>query len=106
MRQNLWKAIVACAIAISCLGLFGCGSSVDGTYTSTSGTMILELRSAGKAAFTMMGETKNCGYTVNGKNVHLTCGGDQLDFHIMDDGSLTSTSAFAAATFGVLKKSK
>jgi hypothetical protein len=68
--------------------------------------MLLELRSGGKASFTMMGETQECTYTVNGNNIHLTCGKDETDFRIMDDGSLTSSSPFIGATFGVLKKTK
>lgn len=54
----------------------------------------------------MMGETQDCTYTVKGKNIHLTCGKNETDFQIMDDGSLNSTSPFIGTTFGALKKSK
>ena len=97
----LWLAVCTAAVVLACGR-----SKVEGTYSSTSGTMILELRSGGKASFTMMGETNDCTYTVKGKNIHLTCGNNETDFHIMDDGSLTSNSPFVGATFGVLRKTK
>jgi hypothetical protein len=107
MQRNQWKAIAVAAVTALGPVTAAFGSGVTGTYSSTSGTMLLELESGGKASFTMMGETKDCAYTVNGKIIQLTCGGgDDFGFRIMGDGSLTSTSQFAAATFGVLKKSK
>ncbi len=99
------KFVLALAIGTA-LALIACGSSVQGTYTNTTGTLTLELRSGGKASFLMMGETQDCTYTVKGKDIHLTCGRNETDFHILDDGSLNSTSPFVGATFGVLKKSK
>lgn len=103
MNSPTWKrAAVFSVVLSSLLVLLGCGSSVQGTYTSTSGTVILELHSGGEASFTMMGQTQDCTYTVKGKNVHLTCGKHELNFNIMDDGSLNTNSEFV----GVLKKSK
>jgi hypothetical protein len=102
LKRAAILAVVLCAFLVA----GGCGPRVEGTYTSNSGTMILELRSGGKASFTMMGETNDCTYTVSGKNIHLTCGKNETDFRIMDDGSLSSSSPFIGATFGVLKKSK
>jgi hypothetical protein len=107
MNHSTWRRSAAfSAVLCALLLVFGCGSSVEGTYTSNSGTMILELRSGGKASFTMMGETNDCTYRVSGKNIHLTCGKNETDFQILDDGSLSSKSPFIGATFGVLKKSK
>jgi hypothetical protein len=101
-RRVVFSAVVCVVLAIVACG----GSGIKGTYSSTSGTMLLELRSGGKASFTMMGETQDCTYTVSGKNIHLTCGKNETDFRIMDDGSLTSKSPFVGATFGVLRKTK
>ena len=101
-RRTAVFSVVFCTLLV----VFGCGPSIKGTYSSTSGTMTLELRSGGKASFTMMGETQECTYTVSGKNIHLTCGKNETDFNIMDDGSLTSKSPFIGATFGALRKTK
>jgi hypothetical protein len=103
MNNPTWRrTAVLSAVLCILLVVIGCGRSVEGTYSSASGTMILELRSGGKAAFTMMGETQACTYKVNGKTIHLICGKDELNFHIMDDGSLNTNSELV----GVLKKSK
>jgi hypothetical protein len=104
MKLNRWKGmIVAAAAALSFIAL-GCGSGLQGTYSSTNGgTMVLELRSGGKAAFTAMGETKDCTYTVGGKDVHLICDNHAIDFHVMDDGSLNSVYT---AAWGTLRKTK
>lgn len=103
MHNPTWRRVAVFSVVLcALLVVLGCGPSVKGTYTSTSGTMTLELRSGGEAAFTMMGQTQACTYKVSGKNIHLTCGKDETDFRIMDDGSLSSSSPF----YGVLKKSK
>lgn len=106
MRKNPSTTIIVVALAAVSFLMVGCRSGIKGTYSSTSGTMILELRSGGKASFTMMGATRDCTYKVDGKDIPLTCGNNTLNFHVMDDGSLTSKSPFLGATFGVLKKTK
>ena len=107
MKLNRWKGTMVLAAAALSFVTGGCGGSgLAGTYSSTSGTMLVELRSGGKAAFTMMGGTEDCTYTTSGQNLHLTCGNDGVDFRIMDDGSLTSATPFVAATYGVLRKTK
>ncbi len=81
-----------------------CGSNMEGTYTQTAGAPIaLDLRSGGKAAFTLMGETFPCTYKVKGEKLLLDCTpkGEKIDFTIHDDGSLTG-----GPLMGVLKKSK
>lgn len=90
--------MVLCTLLV----VIGCGRSVQGTYTSTSGTVILELRSGGEASLSMMGETHSCTYKVSDKTVHLACGPDKMDLRIMDDGSLNTNSML----IGVLRKSK
>ncbi len=69
----------------------GCGSSVQGTYSDPNGAFTLELKSGGNAAFTFMGQTAQCTYTVDGNKLMLDCKGDpgKVTFTIHDDGSLT-----------------
>ncbi|MEY2606819.1 MAG: hypothetical protein QOH31_4652 [Verrucomicrobiota bacterium] len=79
-------------------------SKIEGTYSqSGSGTVALDLKSGGKATFTMMGDDYPCIYKVNGDKVSVDCSpkGEKIDFTIHDDGSLTGPSFI-----GVLKKSK
>jgi hypothetical protein len=80
-----------------------CGSKTEGTYTNTGGMVTLDLKSGGKANFTMMGETIPCKYTVKGDKVALDCTpkGDKVDFMIHDDGSLTGPGFI-----GSMKQSK
>ena len=75
-----------------------CGSKTEGTYTNTGGMVILDLKSGGKANFTMMGETMACSYKVSGDKVLLDCTpkGEKVDFMIHDDGSLTGPSFIGA----------
>jgi hypothetical protein len=69
----------------------GCKSSMTGTYSDTMGSVILELRSGGKANFTFMGDVQDCTYDTGGKQLTLTCKGEASPtvFSIHDDGSLT-----------------
>jgi len=79
-------------------------SKIEGTYSqSGSGTVALDIKSGGKATFTMMGDDYACTYKVNGDKVSLDCSpkGEKVDFTIHDDGSLTGPSFI-----GVLKKTK
>jgi hypothetical protein len=78
-------AVIAVVVVIG-----GCGSKVEGTYSN--GSMVtLDLKSGGKAMFTMMGETIPCTYKVKDNKVQLDCTpkGEKVDFMIHDDGSLT-----------------
>ena len=87
------------------LGLCGlvaaCGSKLNGTYTNASGIVMLELKSGGKATMGVGGETKDCTYSEDGKQIHLTCAGDRIALRVNDDGSL-----WAPGFVGVMKKSK
>ena len=79
----------------------GCGSKMEGTYSN--GSMVtLDLKSGGKAMFTMMGETIPCTYKVKDNKVQLDCTpkGEKVDFMIHDDGSLTGPGFI-----GAMKKS-
>jgi phosphohistidine swiveling domain-containing protein len=93
--------IAAMMLAVPTIG--GCGSKTEGTYTNTGGMVTLDLKSGGKATFTMMGESIPCAYKVSGDKVNLDCTpkGEKVDFMIHDDGSLTGPSFI-----GSMKKSK
>ena len=80
-------------IAVSgiCLLLPGCKSSITGTYSDTMGSVILELKSGGKANFTFMGNVQDCSYKSSRKQLTLTCEGEATPavFTIHDDESLS-----------------
>jgi hypothetical protein len=107
MKNSLFPRVaLIAALALLASGLVSCGSKskLEGTYTqSGGGTVALDLKSGGKAQFTMMGESMACTYQVNGDKLMLDCSpkGEKVDFTIHDDGSLTGPSFI-----GVLKKGK
>jgi hypothetical protein len=70
----------------------GCGKSVEGTYTDSSGMMTVEFDSGGKSKFTAAGMEVDGTYTVSGNTVTVTttAGGNATrTLTINDDGSLT-----------------
>jgi hypothetical protein len=70
----------------------GCtGSNTEGTYTSTAGNVVLDLKSGGKATFTLMGESMPCTYKVKDEKLMLDCTpkGEKVDFVIHGDGSIS-----------------
>src|SRR5438046_5447936 len=82
------------SLALLLFGVVSCGSKskLEGTYSqSGGGTVALDLKSGGKAQFTMMGESVACTYQVNGDKLMLECPpkGEKVDFTINDDGSRT-----------------
>ncbi len=91
MKTLISPQIVVVAAVIAVVATIGgCGSKVEGTYSN--GSMVtLDLKSGGKAMFTMMGETIPCTYKVKDNKVQLDCTpkGEKADFLIHDDGSLT-----------------
>ena len=97
-RLTLFAALIVFTPVIG-----SCGSKVEGTYTNTGGMVTLDLKSGGKATFTMMGESMPCKYTVKGDKIALDCTpkGDKVDFMMHDDGSLTGPGFI-----GSMKKSK
>ena len=69
-----------------------CHSGPTGTYTDTSGSVIMELKGGGSANFTFMGQVQDCSYTTSSQQLTLTCKGDSTGptvFTIHDDGTLT-----------------
>ena len=107
MKSLILRRVARVAIVVSVsLAIGGCGSKMEGTYTSTAGGMItLDLRSGGKASFNLMGENYPCSYKVKGQTLALDCSpkGQKIDFTIHDDGSLSGPSG---SFVGVLQKSK
>lgn len=79
------------------------GSSVEGTYASNMGNVVLDLKSGGKAMFTLMGESMPCKYNVKDEKLVLDCTpqGEKVDFVIHGDGSLSGPGFI-----GNMKKSK
>ena len=69
----------------------GCNSGPRGVYSDAMGSVILELRSGGKANFTWMGDVEDCSYDTAEKQLTLKCKGNlgTVAFAIHDDGSLT-----------------
>lgn len=69
----------------------GCNSGPRGVYSDAMGSVILELKSGGKANFTFMGDVQDCTYEGTGKQLTLSCKGEAgtTVFNIHDDGSLT-----------------
>jgi hypothetical protein len=78
-------------VALTIVGLCGCGSGLRGTYSDQSGAFVLDLQSGGKASFTIPGDAVSCKYNVKGDNLTLDCPGDagKLVFTIHGDGSMT-----------------
>ena len=78
---------VSSLLAIACGG----GNSVEGTYADANGAMMVELRSGGKAAFTMMNQVADCTYTSTDKEIMLNCptGAGEITLTRHDDGSLS-----------------
>jgi hypothetical protein len=95
------------ALPLPCLSLLlfltaACGAGgLEGTYSTSAGNVVLELRSGGKANFTIMGETQACTWKADDSKVLLTCKGDSVNFVRHDDGSLSGPGFV-----GQMKRSK
>ena len=79
------------------------GLNMEGTYISNMGNVVLDLKSGGKAMFTLMGESMPCKYNVKEDKLVLDCTpqGEKVDFVIHGDGSLSGPGFI-----GNMKKSK
>ena len=93
MHKSMVAASGLVVVALSSLLTVACGggSSVEGTYADANGAFMLELRSGGKGAFTMMNQPVDCTYTSTDKEVALNCpsGPGELKLARHDDGSLS-----------------
>jgi hypothetical protein len=83
------KFIRTTTVSFCACAMAACGSGLDGTYTSATGLVTLDLRSGGKASLTMMGGNADCTYGVDGKKLNLSCNGEKTLWNIHDDGSIT-----------------
>ena len=83
----------------------GCNSGPRGVYSDANGTVILELRSGGKANITFMGDVQDCSFKSAGKELTLSCKGEagSTVFAIHDDGSLSGP---AGSFMPLLRKQK
>lgn len=88
---TLQKRILFSIVAVTLLAGGMCnGSGVVGTYSNANGMITLDLKSGGAASMTFMGESKNCTYKVEGKEVKLDCKeGEEMVFTVHEDGSMT-----------------
>ena len=74
------------------VGLISCGKSsgVEGsTYEGNSGSLQIQFKSGGKASVALGPVGGDCTYSQKDKTVSITCEGDQIDFTINGDGSLS-----------------
>jgi hypothetical protein len=85
--RGVWLVFAGVAIVASA----ACNSGPSGTYSDTMGSVILELKSGGKANFTFQGDVADCTYSRSGKQLTVECKGPAgtTVFNIHDDGSLT-----------------
>jgi hypothetical protein len=99
------KLIAALALITSVFVSCSSKSKMEGTYSQSGAGIgsVLDLMSGGKATFSMSGEDFACTYKVNDDKLALDCSpkGEELDFTIHDDGSLTGPGLV-----GILKKQK
>ena len=88
--KNCFALIGIVLVPFVMISIAGCGNT-EGTYTSNMGNVVLDLKSGGKATFTLMGESMPCKYNVKGEKLLLDCTpkGEKVDFVIHGDGSLS-----------------
>ena len=93
--------VVALLVMIPTVGRTG--SNMEGTYSTSAGNVVLDLKSGGKAIFTLMGESMPCKYNVRDEKLVLDCTpqGEKVDFVIHGDGSISGPGFI-----GNMKKSK
>jgi hypothetical protein len=85
------KVVFIAALIVTVPATGDCGQKMEGTYTNTGGMVTLDLKSGGKAIFTMMGESMPCTYKVQEDKLLLDCTpkGEKVDFIIHGDGSIS-----------------
>jgi hypothetical protein len=104
MKSLVVAAIILLAALFVMLPAVGnCDPTMEGTYTNNGGMVTLDLKSSGKAIFTMMGESVPCTYKTKDDKLLLDCTpkGEKVDFIIHGDGSISGPGFI-----GNMKKSK
>ena len=95
------RSVLVAWFSVMSLATAACGANgVEGTY-SNGGSVVLDLRSGGKADLTLMGELEHCSWKATDSKVTLSCKEGSVDFTRHDDGSLSGP-----VYIGQLKKSK
>lgn len=92
MKNMMVPTIILLAALVVMVPAVGrSASTMEGTYTNNGGMVTLDLKPAGKAIFTMMGESMPCTYKAKEDKLLLDCTpkGEKVDFIIHGDGSLT-----------------
>jgi len=97
------KALLWSVVALTILAATAFRSKFKGTYSNANGSIMLEVKSGGKASLTIMGETAECTYTAEGNQLTVDCKGEKTVFTRHDDESLTGPPG---SLIGALKKSK
>ena len=91
-RENHMKHSWMLTIMLGTLLVFpACTSGPRGTYSDPMGSVIVELKSDGKANITFQGEMVDCTHSSGGNQLTLNCKepAGKIVFTIHDDGSLT-----------------
>jgi hypothetical protein len=104
MKHIIVPTRILFAVLLVMVSAAGYGApNMEGTYTNNGGMVTLDLKSGGKAIFTMMGESMLCTYKANDDKVLLDCTpkGEKVDFIIHGDGSISGPGFI-----GNMKKSK
>jgi hypothetical protein len=92
MKSNLLTTAVFSVVLAGSAIFTGCScnSGMQGTYSDSTHSVILDLNSGGKAVFTAMGTVDDCTYAISGTKLTVNCQGeDPIAFTIHDNGSLT-----------------
>ena len=87
------------------MSLTGCKASMTGTYSDTLGSVVVDLKSGGKANFTYMGDVADCSYSTSGDKLTLNCKGEAgtTVFTMHDNDTLTGP---AGSFIPALRKQK
>ena len=104
MKMWIARTVILLVPSVVMLPSLGyAGSNMEGTYATTAGNVVLDLKSGGKAMFTLMGESMPCKYNVKDEKLVLDCTpeGEKVDFVIHGDGSISGPGFI-----GNMKKSK
>jgi hypothetical protein len=89
VKAKTQHGMAAASLAMMCLGIAACGTSVSGhTYADNGGMVKIEFQSGGTARATQGPITATCTYTQSGNKVELTCEGVVTDLTVASDGSL------------------
>lgn len=90
-------------VVLAALAVAACGdsNSLSGTYAGKDGAIKMAFQSGGTVSVTMMGQTQQGTYKVDGKQVAVTIQGLQQTFTIGSDGCIDA----GGGEFGKLCKS-